>query len=100
MVQTQRPVMTHRKLLLFKWLMVFIPPVTVAVGHILLAVRHSMAGHAEGGLAVTLIVSLLVTCLALVLAYMFVDTLFGVLRRFQAEALSRDQDILTMNAVM
>jgi len=41
-----------------------------------------------------------VTCLALVLAYMFVDTLFRVLRGLQAEAVAREQDILTMNAVM
>src|SRR5207249_3725776 len=36
MVQTHRPVMTHRRLLLFKWLMIFIPAGTVAVGHSLL----------------------------------------------------------------
>lgn len=32
MAQTHRPVMTHRRLLLFKWLMVLIPPVTVTAG--------------------------------------------------------------------
>lgn len=98
MVQTHRPVTTHRRLLLFKWLMVFIPPGTVAVGHSLLAVGHSLRGH--GRLAETLLVTLLVTFLALALAYIFAETLFRVLGRLQAEALAREQDILTMNAVM
>ncbi|MGH2532062.1 MAG: sensor histidine kinase [Thermomicrobiales bacterium] len=84
---------THRGLLLFKWLMVFIPPVTVTVGH---ALRGHTPAHPMGTLAETV----LVTFLALVLAYIFVETLFRVLRRFQAEALAREQDILTMNAVM
>ncbi len=93
MLQMNDSIMTHRGLLLFKWLMVFIPPVTVAVG-------HSLPEHTEGGRAEPLLVTLLVTCLALMLAYMFVETLFGVLRRLQSEALAREQDILTMNAVM
>ena len=92
--------MTHRRLLLFKWLMVLIPPVTVAVGHSLLTVGHSLRHNTVGGLAETLLVTVLVTCLALVLAYIFVETLFRVLRRLQAEAVAREQDILTMNAVM
>lgn len=100
MLQMNRSIMTHRRLLLFKWLMVFIPPVTVAVGHILATARHGLPGHTGAGLAETLLVSLLVTCLALVLAYIFVETLFRILRRLQAEALAREQDILTMNAVM
>ncbi len=102
MVQTHRPVMTYRRLLLFKWLMILIPPVTVAVGHTLLglAVGHSLLGHTVGRRTETLLVLLLVTCLALVLAYMFVETLFRVLRRLQAEAVAREQDLLTMNAVM
>jgi signal transduction histidine kinase len=92
MVQTHRPVMTHRRLLLFKWLMVVIPPVTLTVGHI--ALGHTVR-HAD-----TLLVTLLVASLALVLAYMFAETMFRVLRRLQAEALAREQDILIMNAVM
>jgi signal transduction histidine kinase len=102
MVQAHRPVVTHRRLLLFKWLMVLLPPVTVAVGHSLLAltVGHSLPGHSVGSLAETLLVTLLVTCLGLVLVYIFVETLFRVLRRLQAEALAREQDMLTMNAVM
>ncbi len=93
MLHMNRAIMAHRRLLLFKWLMVVIPPVTVAVG-------HSLPDHAEGGRAEPLLVTLLVTSLALVLAYIFVETLFGVLRRLQAEALAREQDVLTMNAVM
>ena len=100
MLQANQSNMTHRRLLLFKWLMVVIPPVTVAVGHILVTVRHRLPGHTVGGLGETLLVSLLVTCLALVLAYIFVETLFRVLQRLEAEALAREQDILTMNAVM
>jgi signal transduction histidine kinase len=100
--QTDQPVMTHRRLLLFKWLMVLIPPVTVAVGHSLFAHKriHSLVGPLLGGRAETLLVTALVTCLALVLAYIFVETLFGVLRRLQAEAVAREQDILTMDAVL
>ncbi|MPZ24272.1 MAG: hypothetical protein GEU28_12195 [Dehalococcoidia bacterium] len=110
MIQTHRPVVTHRRLLLFKWLMVFVPPVTVSVGHSLwlmvftrphtVEVGHSVLGLSVGGLAETLLVTLLVTFLALVLAYIFAETLFRVLRRLQAEALAQEQDILTMNAVM
>ena len=101
MLQMNRSVMTHRRLLLFKWLMVFIPPVTVAVGHSLLthAVDHSLRGHTVGSAEILLVTSL-VTCLALVLSYIFVETLFRVLRTLQAEAVARDQDLLTMNAVM
>jgi signal transduction histidine kinase len=109
-VQTHRPVMTHRRLLLFKWLMVLIPPLTVAVGHSLwlmmflpphtVAVGYSLLGFSVGGLAETLLVTLLVTFLALVLAYMFVEALFRVLRRLQAEVLAQEHDILTMNAVV
>ena len=104
MLQMNTSIMTHRRLLLFKWLMVLIPPVTVAVGHVLLEywVRppgHTVGRHAANPL-VALLVTVLVTCLALVLAYMFVETLFRVLRRLQAEALAREQDLLTMNAVM
>jgi signal transduction histidine kinase len=104
MVHTPRPAMTHRRLLLFKWLMVCIPPVTLAVGHSLLAVTvaagHRPLGHTVGTLAETLLVTLLLTCLALALAYIFVETLFRVLRSLQAEAVAREQEILTMNAVM
>jgi signal transduction histidine kinase len=102
MAQTHGPVMTHRKLLLLKWLMVLIPPVTVTVGHSLLTWhRVGMLGEAGPHTAAeTLLVTMLVTFLALLLAYVFVETLFRVLRRLQAEALAREQDILTMNAVM
>ncbi len=100
MVQAHRPVMTHRRLLLFRWLMVVIPPLTVAVGHVVVTVGHSPPGHMMGGRAEALLVTALVTALALVLAYIFVETLFRVLRRLQAEAVAREQEILTMAAVM
>lgn len=90
MVQMSRPIMTHRKLLLFKWLMVFIPPGTVAVGHSLLRGRHAMVDWH----------TLPPTFLGLVLAYIFVETLFRVLLRLQAEVLAQEQDAQTMNAVM
>jgi two-component system, NarL family, sensor histidine kinase DegS len=92
--------MTHRRLLMFKWLMVLIPPFTVAVGHVIVEVGHSIRHDPGGGLAETLLVTLLMTSLALVLSYIFVETLFRVLRRLQSEALAREQDMLTMNAVM
>jgi signal transduction histidine kinase len=102
-IDMNRPAMTHRRLLLFKWLMVFIPPVTVAVGHSRLlghTLGDRLLGYRVGGPVETLLVPVLVTFLALVLAYIFVEALFRVLRRLQAEALAREQDILTMNAVM
>ncbi len=93
-------ILTHRRLLLFKWLMVFLPPVTVTVGLLSHSLSHSLPEHTTSRLRETLLVASLVTLLALVLAYIFVETLFRVLRRLQAEALSREQDLLTMNAVM
>jgi signal transduction histidine kinase len=93
--------MTDRRLLLFKWLMVLIPPVTVTLGHNLLQPHggaHGIARPLENLLDRP--ENLLVTLLALVLAYIFVETLFRVVRRLQAEAFAREQDILTMNAVM
>lgn len=92
--------MTHRRLLLFKWLMVLIPPLTVAVGHSVVVVGHNLRHNTVGGLAEILLVTALVTFLALVLSYLFVETLFRVLRRLQTEAVAREQDLLTMNAVM
>jgi signal transduction histidine kinase len=87
--------MTHRRLLLFKWLMVFLPSVTVTVGRSLL--EHPGSGeHTNVDLPATLLMMLL----GLVLTYIFVETLFRVLRRLQAEALTRERDIQTMNAVM
>ena len=102
MLQTNHSTMTHCRLLLFKWLMVCIPPVTVAVGHSLLGPRegHGLLGQRAGSLAETLLVTSLVTLLALALAYFFVEKLFTVLRSLQAEALAREQDMVTMNAVM
>lgn len=99
MIQPHRPNTTHRRLLLFKWLIVFIPPVTVMVGHSLLGhlVGHSLLGVTTVG---RLAENLLVAFLLLVLAYIFVETVFRVLRRLQAETMAREQDILTMNAVM
>jgi two-component system, NarL family, sensor histidine kinase DegS len=97
-LQINRSIMTQRRLLLFKWLMVFLPSVTVAVGHSLLEHTRS-AEHTSGG-TYDLPATLLVTFLGLVLTYLFVETLFRVLRRLQAEAVAREQDIQTMNAVM
>ena len=91
MLQMNRSIMSDRKLLLFKWLMVVIPPLTVAVGHVLLDNRVGLRRHAENSL-VTLLAIVLVTLLALVLSYVFVETLFRVLRGLQAEALAREQE--------
>ena len=95
MLQTYHPHMTQRKLLLFKWLMVFLPVGTVTLGHSL--IEHSGAGtHALPTLAAILPVALV----GLALTYIFVETLFRVLRRLQAEAVAREQDVQTMHAVM
>jgi signal transduction histidine kinase len=95
--------MTHHRLLLLKWLMVVIPPVTVTVGHTLAMAGHSLRHDTVTGapeLGGIVIVTSLVMLLALALSYLFVEALFRVLRSFQAEALAREQDFLTMNAVM
>src|SRR6266540_637654 len=95
MVQTHGPHMTQRRLLLFKWLMVFLPVGTITLG-------HSLIEHSGGGThsPPTIAAILPVTLVGVVLTYIFVETLFRVLRRLQAEALAREQDIQTMNAVM
>jgi signal transduction histidine kinase len=54
-------------------------------------------GHAEPD---RLGESLFVALLLLVLTYVFAETLFRILGRLQAEALVREQDVLTMGAVM
>ncbi len=73
MLQMNRSIMPHRRLLLVKWLMIFIPPVTVSVGHSL------PAGHTVGRLADTLLVGFL----ALLLAYVFAETVFRVLQKLR-----------------
>jgi two-component system sensor histidine kinase DegS len=98
MLQMNRSIITNRRLRLLKWLMVFIPPITVMIGYSVLGhvVGHSLLGVTVGRLTV----NLLVAFMSLVLAYIFAETLFRVLQRLQAEAVSREQDILTMNAVI
>jgi signal transduction histidine kinase len=102
MLQKNRSIITHRRLLLLKWLIIFTPPVTVMVGHSVLGyLLGYSAGHSL--LEVTLsrlVENLLVAILLLVLSYIFVETLFRVIWKLQAEALAREQDIRTMNAVM
>jgi signal transduction histidine kinase len=104
MVQTYRAGMTHHRLLLLKWLMVCIPPVTVAVGHTVLTMtlvtNHGVRGHTVDGLAETLLVTSLVTLPALALAYVFVEALFRVLRGLQVAAVAREQDLQIMDAVL
>jgi two-component system, NarL family, sensor histidine kinase DegS len=103
MAHSQRPVMTRRRLLLLKWLMVVIPPITVTVGHTLLMVGHSLRHGTVSGIperAETVLVTAFVTIVALVISYLFVETLFRMLRSLQAETLAHEQDLLTMNAVM
>jgi signal transduction histidine kinase len=91
MLQMNRSIMTHHRLRLFKWLMIFTPPVAAMVGHGLLGHPVTVSRLAE---------NLFVAFLLLVVTYIFAETLFRVLGRLQAEALAREQDILTMNAVM
>ena len=102
MLQMNRSIMTHHRLLWFKWFMIFTPSVTVIVGHILLGY---LFGYSEGHSLLEVTVSrlsenLFVAFLLLVISYIFAETLFRVLGKLQAEALAREQDILTMNAVM
>jgi len=97
MLHVARSMMTHRRLFLFKWLMILIPSGTVAVGHGLMA--HTGGGIHGDGLP-TVAATLPVTLLGLVLTCLFVETLFRVLQRFQAEAVTREQDMQTMSAVL
>jgi signal transduction histidine kinase len=91
MLQINRSIMTHRRLLWFKWLMIFTPPLVALVG-------HSLLGHSVTG--VILAENLFVALVLLVISYSFAEILFRVLGRLQAEALAREQEVLTMNAVM
>src|SRR5215831_17142775 len=98
MLDLTRSLMTRRRLLLFKWLMVVVPIGTVVVGHSL--IDHAAGDGAHGLGAPTIVENLPVTLLGLVLSYLFVEMLFRVLRRLQADALAREQEIQTINAVM
>jgi len=96
MLHVTGSLMTHRRLLLLKWLMVIVPSGTVAVGHSLM--EHT-GGGSHGG-PPTIAATLPVTLLGLVLTYLFVETLFRILRRLQAEAVTRERDLQTLNAVL
>jgi len=98
MLHMNRSLMTHRRLLLFKWFMIFLPSGTVTLGHSL--IQHT-AGvtHADGGIY-DLPATLLVAGVGLGLTYVFVETLFRVLQKLQAEAVAREQDLQAMRAVM
>ena len=101
MVQPHGPATTDRRLLLFKWLMILTPPVMLTVGHtVALVVGREIGQHEVGGFTETLLVTFPVALLALVLSYLFAETMFRVLRRLQAEASARERDIVTMNAVV
>ena len=91
MLQMNHSIMTHRRLLWFKWLMIFTPPVAAMAGHSLLGHPVTVSRLTE---------NLFVALVLLVISYSFAEILFRVLGRLQAEALAREQDILTMNAVM
>jgi two-component system, NarL family, sensor histidine kinase DegS len=97
MTRSLMRLMTRRRLLLFKWLMVVLPVGTVAVGHGLM--EHATGGGAHGT-PPSLAATLPVTLLGLGLSYLFVELLFRVLRRLQAEAAARERDIQTMQAVL
>ncbi len=91
MLQKNRSIITHRKLLVFKWLMIFTPPIAAMVGHGLLGHPVTISRLKE---------NLFVAFLLLVLMYIFTEALFRVLGRLQSDALAREQEILTMDAVM
>lgn len=88
MFQVNGSILTHRRLVVFKWLMVFLPSGTVVVGSL------------SGGHTVVDLHTLPVAFLAMVLTYIFVEILFRGIQRLQAEALAQEQDIQTMSAVM
>jgi two-component system, NarL family, sensor histidine kinase DegS len=95
MLPMHRSLITRRRLLLFKWLMIFLPSGTVTLGHSL--IQHSSGGsHGQS----TDTATLLVTVVGLVLTFLFVETLFRVMQGLQAVAVAHEQDVQTMNAVM
>jgi signal transduction histidine kinase len=102
MFEINRPIVTHRRLNRLKWLMIITPPIAVLAGHSLLGYLLGYpSGHSLREITVSrLAENLLVAFLLLVLVYIFVEVLFRVIGGLQAEALAREQDILTMNAVM
>lgn len=81
MLQMNRSIITRRRLLMLKWLIIFTPPVTVMMG-------HSVLGYLLDVTVSRLAENLLVALLLLVLSYIFVETLFRVIRKLQAEALA------------
>jgi two-component system, NarL family, sensor histidine kinase DegS len=102
MLQMNRSIMNYGGLLWFKWLIILTPSVTVIVGHSLLGY---LLGYSAGHSLLEVVASrltenLIVAFLLLVLTYIFVEILFRVIWRLQAQAMTREQDILTMNAVM
>lgn len=73
--------LAQRRLRLLKWLMVFIPPATVTLGHIVLEYRAGLLGpdageHPDNPLLGVLVVVAL-TIVALALAYLFVELLYS-----------------------
>src|SRR5262249_7262981 len=77
MLHLNRLHISRRRLLLFKWLMVFLPFGTVALGHSLL--EHAWGGAHSGGGTNTLLPTLFVSLLGLALTSLFVETLFRLL---------------------
>lgn len=85
---------THRRLLVFKWLVVSIPPGAAIVTH---AIGGAIAGH---GLGNRLMESMLLAVLLLALAYAFHAGMFRIMEKLYAEATARERDMVAMNAVM
>ncbi len=90
MLQMNHSIITRRRLLMLKWLIIFTPPVTVIMGHSVLGyLLGYSAGHSLLDVTVRrLAENLLVALLLLVLSYIFIETLFRVIRKLQAEALA------------
>lgn len=75
MARPRAHVMTHHRLLLLKWLMIAIPPITVTVGQTVVMTGHSLRHDTVTGapeLAGIIIVTFLVMRLALEISFVFV----------------------------
>ncbi|MGE0600624.1 MAG: sensor histidine kinase [Dehalococcoidia bacterium] len=90
----QRPSVTHRRLLAFKWLVVSIPPGAAIVTH---AIGGTVAGHSLGD---RLFESVLLALLLLAVAYVFHAGMFRIMEKLYAEATARERDMVAMDAVM
>lgn len=88
------PAVSYRRLLVFKWLIVAVPPGLAIGAHL---VGGAITGH---GLADRLFEATGLALLLLVVAYAFHAGMFRIMDMLRAEAMAREREVVAMNAVM